>query len=195
MMVALPLAFNLTTPLEETAATLVLELLQVILSVEFPGVNLPFTVKRYPLYAVMLFRFSRIRFAGISLTVTVQDAFFPLERVAVITAFPFLFAVTFPVLLTTATLVLELLHFGVSLALAGVVVAFRTAFFPFRRLKCFSVQANGFRCNNQLAFYCYIHRSGQSGATDSDHCLSFRYSRNISFTVHLCHRRIAAGLM
>lgn len=130
MMVALPLAFNLTTPLEETAATLVLELLQVILSVELPGVNLPFTVKRYPLYAIMLFRFSRIRFAGISLTVTVQDAFFPLERVAVITAFPFLFAVTFPVLLTTATLVLELLHFGVSLALAGVVVAFRTAFFP-----------------------------------------------------------------
>ena len=24
-------------------------------------------------------------------------------------------------------------------------------------------------------------------------CLSFRYSRNISFIVHLCHRRIAAG--
>ncbi len=58
-------------------------------------------------------------------TVTLQVAVFPLVVFTVIVALPFATAVTTPVEDTLAILVLELLHFNVSVVLLGDIVPFR----------------------------------------------------------------------
>ncbi len=58
-------------------------------------------------------------------TVTLQVAVFPLVVFTVIVALPFATAVTTPVEDTLAILVLELLHFKVSVVLLGDIVPFR----------------------------------------------------------------------
>ena len=58
-------------------------------------------------------------------TVTLQVAVFPLVVFTVIVALPFATAVTAPVEDTLAILVLELLHFNVSVVLLGDIVPFR----------------------------------------------------------------------
>ena len=58
-------------------------------------------------------------------TVTLQVAVFPLVVFTVIVALPFATAVTTPVEDTLAILVLELLHFNVSVVLLGDMVPFR----------------------------------------------------------------------
>ena len=65
-------------------------------------------------------------------TVTVQLALFPLLLVAVITAVPAFFAVTFPALSIDATAVLLLLHFTVlsNVVLEGLIVAVNVALSP-----------------------------------------------------------------
>ena len=133
---AVPAFFAVTFPLLSTAATSELLLLHftVLSPVAFDGVIVAVNVSLSPsvMLVVLLLRLIPVIAISFCFTVTVQLALFPLLLVAVITAVPAFFAVTFPALSTDATAVLLLLHFTVlsNVVLEGLIVAVNVALSP-----------------------------------------------------------------
>ena len=123
VIVAVPALTPVTTPLELTVATDVLELDQVTaLSAALLGVTVAVKVVVAPTLMLAVVLFSVMPLTRMGVTVTAQVADFP-PAVAVIVAVPTPFAVTVP-LDTVATEVLELLHVTVlSVASVGATVA------------------------------------------------------------------------
>ena len=133
---AVPAFFAVTFPLLSTAATSALLLLHftVLSPVAFDGVIVAVNVSLSPSVklVVLLLRLIPVMAISFCFTVTVQPAVFPLLLVAVITAVPAFFAVTFPLLSTAATAPLLLLHFTVlsPVAFDGVIVAVNVSLSP-----------------------------------------------------------------
>ena len=133
---AVPAFFAVTFPLLSTAATSALLLLHftVLSPVAFDGVIVAVNVSLSPSVklVVLLLRLIPVMAISFCFTVTVQPAVFPLLLVAVITAVPAFFAVTFPLLSTAATASLLLLHFTVlsPVAFDGVIVAVNVSLSP-----------------------------------------------------------------
>ena len=133
---AVPAFFAVTFPLLSTAATASLLLLHftVLSPVVFDGVIVAVNVSLSPsvMLVVLLLRLIPVIAISFCFTVTVQLAVFPLLLVAVITAVPAFFAVTFPLLSTAATSALLLLHFTVlsPVAFDGAIVAVNVSLSP-----------------------------------------------------------------
>ena len=97
----------------------------------FLGEMLAFRAKFCPVFRVSDFLFNVTLLIGVP-TVILHLAFTAVPfTVAVIVALPFLFAVTFPLLETDATLRLLLLHFTPFFFAALFNLAFNFTFFPF----------------------------------------------------------------
>ena len=124
VIVAVPFATAVTTPAEETLAIFVLELLHFMVSVVLLGDMVPFKVYVFPTLMDAEVLFIATLVDG-TFTVTLHVAAFPLVVFTVIVALPFATAVTTPAEETFAILVLELLHFRVSVVLPGDMVPFK----------------------------------------------------------------------
>lgn len=126
VIVAVPAAFAVTTPEEDTVATEVLLEDQVTdLSVAFDGVTVAVKLCVSPTVMVRLVWFRLTPVTVIGFTVTEHVAVFPPSSVvAVMTAVPTFTADTFPLESTVATLELELVHVTfLFVAFDGVTVA------------------------------------------------------------------------
>ena len=135
VMVAVPLALNVTLPAELTVATFVLLLFHVTaLFAAAAGDTVAFKVKVLPLFSETEVRLSAI-LATPRLTVILQEALAPPPSLAVqvIVAVPRLLAVTMPVAVTVATLVLLLFQVtAVFVASEGAAFAQSCTVLPFR---------------------------------------------------------------
>jgi hypothetical protein len=138
VIVALPTAFPVTTPLELTVATAVLLLVHVtVLFVAFVGITVAVSVSVAPTLSdkPVLFRFTPVTGTDIEapgITVTLHVAILPPSAVfTVIVALPMVFPVTTPLELTVATAVLLLVHVTVLFVVfVGITVAVSVSVTP-----------------------------------------------------------------
>ena len=115
VIVVLPFSTPVTTPVEETFAIFVSELLHFRVSVLSLGDMVPIRVYVFPLFTeieVLL----RVTSVDGTFTVTLQAAVFPLPVFTVIVAEPLATPVTTPDVETFTILLLELLHCRLSFA-------------------------------------------------------------------------------
>ena len=131
VMVTVPTAFAVTTPLELTVATLVLELFHVTVPLDaFDGETVALIVVVEPTSTLVEVGLTVIAVTTGFVTVTLQVADLPSQE-AVITAVPAALAVTTPVLLTVATDVFELFQLTVGFVVSeGRTVAFSVPVVP-----------------------------------------------------------------
>ena len=156
VMVALPAATAVTTPLSLTVATDSLSELHVtLLFVAFDGETVAVSAAVPPMFRLTVSgdRLTPVTAITLLLTVTVHVAFFP-PQVAVIVALPAFTAVTTPFWSTVATDFFEVVQVTVlSVALSGLTVAVRVPVSP--------------SVNVRLFFDIVTEVTGTSGTSDS----------------------------